>query len=88
MNDGNVLIRQGNPWLEGYGALIRMSPLLWPFWWALICTRETTADRRDKAHATERLTPGVGHSATVIDLAAWRGRRAQPASTRGVSTVC
>ncbi len=76
MNDGDVLIRQGNPWLQGYGALIRMSPLIWPFWWHLVCACKITADQQEKVRATERLALGVRHSATVIDLAAWRGRRA------------
>jgi len=83
MDDGDVLIRQGNPWLLGYGALLRMSPLLWPFCWPLIYPCEITADRQEKARATERLALGVRHSATVIDLAAWRDRRARQASTRG-----
>jgi hypothetical protein len=90
MNDGDVLIRQENPWLQGYGALIRMSPLLWPLWWPLICSGEVTADRQEEVTAerqekmrTMRLTLGVRHSATVIDLAAWRARRAHQASTRG-----
>jgi hypothetical protein len=87
MNDGDVLIRQGILWLQEYGALIRMSPLIWPFWWPLICACEITADRREKARATERLAPGVGHSATVIDLAAWRSPRAHQASTRGMSII-
>jgi hypothetical protein len=87
MNDGDVLIRQGNRWLQGHGALLRMSPLIWPFWWPLICACEITADRQEKARATERLALGVRHSATVIDLAAWRGHRAHQASTRGMSTV-
>jgi hypothetical protein len=87
MNDGDVLIRQGNRWLQGYGALLWTSPLIWPFWWPLICACERTADRQEKARATERLALGVRHSATVIDLAAWRGRGAHQASTRGMSTV-
>jgi hypothetical protein len=87
MNDGDVLIRQGLPWRQGYGALIRMSPLIWPFWWPLICACEITAARQEKARATERVALGVRHSATVIDLAAWRGRRAHQASMRGVRTV-
>jgi hypothetical protein len=87
MNDGDVLIRQGLLWRHGYGALIRMSPLVWPFWWPLICACEMTAARQEKARATERLALGVRHSATVIDLATWRGRRAHQASTRGMSTV-
>jgi hypothetical protein len=87
MNHSDVQIRQGIPWLQGYGALIRMSPLLWPFWWPLICACELTADRREKARATERLALGVRHSATVIDLATWRDRRAHQASPRSVSTV-
>jgi hypothetical protein len=87
MNDGDVLIRQGNPWLQGYGVLIRMSPLIWPLWWPLICACKITADRQEKPRATERLALGARHSATVIDLAAWRGRRAHQVSTRGMSTV-
>src|SRR5258708_11308868 len=61
MNDGDVLLRQENPWLLGYGALIRMSPLLmspllWPFWWPLMCAGqitagEITADRPENLHA-------------------------------------
>jgi hypothetical protein len=84
MNDGDVLDRQGNRWLQTYGALIRMSPLLWPLWWPLMCAYGITADRQETARATERLALGVRHSATVIDLAAWRGRRAHQASTRGM----
>jgi hypothetical protein len=87
MNDGDVLSRQGSPWLQGYGALIRMSPLVWPFWWPLICACEITADRQEKARATERLALGARHSATVIDLAAWRSRRAHQTATRATKTV-
>jgi hypothetical protein len=91
MNDGDVLLRQENPWLLGYSALIRMSPLLmspllWPFWWPLMWAGEITAggitaDRPEKLHAM-RLALGARQSATVIDLAAWRARRAHQASTR------
>jgi hypothetical protein len=71
MNDADVPIGQRNPWLLGYAALIGMSTLVWSMWWPPIRPRETAPDRE------------VQHSAIVIDLAAWRRRRArQVSSTR------
>ena len=69
MNDADVPIGQSNPWLLGYAALLGTSALAWSIWWPLIQPRETAADRE------------VQHSATVIDLAAWRRRRARQASS-------
>jgi hypothetical protein len=71
INYADMPVGQKNPWLLGYAALIGASTLAWSMWWPPIRPRETAADRE------------VQHSATVIDLAAWRRRRAQQASSTG-----
>ena len=69
INADEMPVGQRNPWLLNYAALIRASTLAWSMWWPPIRPRETAPDRE------------VQYSATVIDLAAWRRRRARQASS-------
>jgi hypothetical protein len=72
MTDDDFRIDRGMSWLRGYRLLFEMTLLMF---WPLIYAGEI-GDRDEEIQTPERRMFGEQPSATVIDLAAWRDRRA------------
>ena len=82
MEHADRAIRQNIGCLRQCAAIIRFAPPLWPLWWPVLRACEAEAARLERTlarqpHASAELAWGE-----VIDLRAWRRRKAETLSSR------